>query len=111
MTENDTFHFEIAALTANLNHQVPITQDMKQQIGRNNVFDTLIFYNGSDKLYMIQINNNAQERFPAPANGGRVVWDKEDNIKFSSVQIIEMTGANATGTSYLTVARKEKNGA
>lgn len=105
MTNRNTFHYEIAALTSGQQYQVPITDAERQEIDKK-AFNVLVFYNGTGNLYMVQLNNDASERYPCPANGGRVVISNDDGIDFSSVQIIEKSASNATGTSFLTVAHK-----
>lgn len=71
----------------------------------NKVFNFLVIYNASDGFLLVQLNNDSNERYPLPANSGRLIINKEDNIPFHSLQLVEPNSTAVTGKIYITYGR------
>lgn len=103
-TTNTLFHKTITDPTANSVNFIGLTIDERRQLesfGYKNC-NHIAALNATDKDLWLELNNNSNERYPLLANTGRVVISRDDMVFFDSVHILELAGANATGTVSIT---------
>jgi len=98
---NNIFHTTKTNLSANEEFTIGLTEEQRRQIG-NKPCNHLVAYSALDRDIFIQLNNDPNQRYPLLSNSGRTVINKEDQIFFHYIQLIEFSGNNATGTVYIT---------
>lgn len=102
MAEQNIFHYTLTSLTASSSHRVPLTEEQKREADYKPM-NFVVALNNTDKLLFLQLNDSEDERFPISPSGGIVSFEPNDNMKFSSVQIVETEAASPTGKVYVTV--------
>ena len=101
---NNRVHKIITDLSADEITPDQVTLEEKRNID-NEAFNFLVVYNASDGFLLVQLNSDSQERYPLPANSGRLIINKEDNIPFHSLQLVEPNSTAVTGKVYVTYGR------
>lgn len=82
-------------------HFVGFTESEQYEINRL-VGNHLVAWNKSDKDVEVRLNKSSDEVYPLFSNSGRFVISPDDGIDFSSIEIVNNSGANATGDIIIT---------
>ncbi len=102
MTVTNKLTFTITNLGANATQRCDITESFKYE----NDFkpcNHLVAFNPTAKLVLIRLNDDENDVYPLPANGGKMVINPDDKINFHSLTVENTESAEATGTIRLTV--------
>lgn len=101
------FYTNAAAVLATETY-TPNIESLKKDFGYN--YNTLIVLNNSGEIYKIILNGDSNQAIPLAANGGSANIEAKDNFIFTSVELVNQSGAaqSEIGELMLTIGRTGK---